>query len=296
MFKEVALDPQCMAEYHYYGLLKSSFGEERGRFVVASVRSWVKEAVQAVKGSSIAPVKKKSIKTFLNRIQKNKDETLIVYPKDRPRPDDVCDEQWIKWLDTQRVHREFLPVISEREIDGSINFEKIIDGDEVWEVAPTIIINKTVEDIGSVLLPLLRLGGHLFIVDQYFTLTPNPVLMQILQDLQGLQSINEITLVTSIDTNNPKDVFQREFKDAYEYLPSFNLVVAPNKFFHDRYFITNKAAIKAGHGFSIDVEKGVQADKLSVNICGALESKETLEWVDKAINEGKAKIIKLDLG
>jgi len=295
MFKEVALDPQCMSEYHYYGLLKSNFGEDKGRFVVASVKSWVKEAVQAVKNSTIDPVKKQSIKSFLNRLQKNKNTSLFVYPMDRSKFQNKDDSDWLSWFKNQQVYRCFIPVISERKIDGAINYEDIINGDAKWSIPPTIRIDKTLDDIESVLLPLLRLGENLVIVDQYFSLTPNKILKRIMMDLQEIESISEITLVTSINTKNPQKVFNDEFKTVYEYLPSFNLVIAPERYFHDRYIITNNGSIKSGHGFALDIQKGTQADKLSIGICSASESRETLDWVDKAINEGKATKISLGL-
>ena len=49
MYQEVALDPRCLGEYHYYGLLRNGFGFEAGRYVIAPVRDWAKEAFQAAK-------------------------------------------------------------------------------------------------------------------------------------------------------------------------------------------------------------------------------------------------------
>lgn len=74
MYKEIAFDPECMAEYEYYGLLKQNFGFEKGRYVIASKKEWAKEAFQAVKASEISPVKKKSVTNYLNNLQKEKNE------------------------------------------------------------------------------------------------------------------------------------------------------------------------------------------------------------------------------
>ncbi|MBE8232535.1 MAG: hypothetical protein HAW67_02280, partial [Endozoicomonadaceae bacterium] len=67
MYQEVAFDPECFSEYHYYGLLKSEFGFEKGRYIVAPIRSWVREAVKAVKDSQqIKPIRKQTIKNFVS--------------------------------------------------------------------------------------------------------------------------------------------------------------------------------------------------------------------------------------
>ncbi len=49
MYKEIALDPHCMSEFHYYGLLKSEFGFESGRYVIAPTKEWVRRLTNVLR-------------------------------------------------------------------------------------------------------------------------------------------------------------------------------------------------------------------------------------------------------
>jgi len=284
MYKEVALDPQCMSEYHYYGLLKGSFGFEKGRYVVAPLLSWLEEAFQSVKNSDIQPVKQKSIKAFLNKLRKNKTCSLIILPEDRAETTEQNKtENWLAWLQYQREHRAFNSIVSERVVEGSINYDQVIDENESWRVPPSIRIAKTEDEIAKVVIPLLEIGDELIIVDQYFRLTANPVLQRIFAEIQALRNIKKITLVTSVSPANAQAVFSHDFVENFNYIPSFKLIVAPERFFHDRYMITNKATIKSGHGFSVGRPQGAQADLLSISLCGYVETEETKQWVETVL-------------
>ena len=115
----------------------------------------------------------------------------------------------------------------------------------------------------------------------------------ILAEINKSDCITSIKLVTGINTANPKHTFIKQYQNKYSHLPPFELIVAPERFFHDRYIITSFGSIKAGHGFSEAVEQGTQADKLSINLCGKNEADEALDWVFKVVNDGKAKCFRL---
>lgn len=290
MYQEVALDPRCLSEFHYYGLLKERFGFESGRYVIAPVREWARDAFRAAKASdNLKPVRKKSITNFLNNLQRNKDQGFVLLPTDRTLIDA---DNWPDWCTQQVAFMPFNSVVSEL-LEGAIKYDDLIEGDVNWALSPTILINKTVAEISASMATLLRFGGELFIVDQYFRLADNSVLKAIFTQLQDCRSINSITLVTSINTANPNRVFNREYVEAFEHLPKFSLVVAPERYFHDRYVISDKGAIKSGHGFSAGVVQGTQADMLSISLCGMDEATSTKQWVAKAIAEQKAKHIVL---
>jgi len=101
------------------------------------------------------------------------------------------------------------------------------------------------------------------------------------------QAFSELTANSSI-MKNPDQVFRNDYLNKYANLPKFEFIVAPGKFFHDRYVISGFGAIKSGHGFSEGVEQGAQADNLSISLCGKEEADGTLQWVDTVIEEGKA--------
>lgn len=296
MYKEIAFDPQCLKEYHYYGILKSAFGEERGRYIVAGFNEWLREAFSIVKSSDIQDVKKKSVKRHLNKLQRSKGADVIVLPFDRRSvvdPSDVND--WYEWFVAQKEYMDFDATVSERDIVGAINYEEIIEDCEGWSVPPTIRVDRNSEAIIGALIPLFRLGSKITIIDQYFKLSGNKVLHELIQYLEYSRNIKELTIVTSIDTANPDNVFDVEYKSSYEYMPRVDMVIAPAKFFHDRYLVTDNSAIKAGHGFSDAPKSGMPSDRLSINICSKNEKNEIEADILSVVERGLAKVINLNI-
>lgn len=295
MYKEIAFDPYCLSEYHYYGVLKSAFGEERGRFIVASVNQWLAEAFSIVKESDIQDVKKKSIKTYLNTLRKSKGGNTLVLPAYRNSVlDPASVENWYEWFEKQREFTDFDATVSNRDIEGALNYEEIIADCERWSVPPTIRIDRTPEDIAVALLPLLRLGNQITIIDQYFRLAGNKVLHELISFISSLESVKKLTLVTSIDTADPEKVFASEYLGKYGYLPKLDLIVAPLKFFHDRYLLTENSAVKTGQGFSDAPKIGAHSDRLSLSLCGTNEKSETEAELSSAIDRGIARVINLN--
>lgn len=188
---------------------------------------------------------------------------------------------------------QLIAAVTSESFSESINFEDILDQNPNWVLSPTLQINKNACEIITVIEPLLKFGGEVTIVDQYFSLANNPVLDAVLSVIQNNQSINTIRLVTSINPNNPVQIFNNDYLGKYPDLPQFELIVAPGKFFHDRYAITSLGAIKSGHGFSEGVEQGAQSDHLSISLCGIEEADSTLGWVDTVIEKGKATAVVL---
>ena len=294
MYKEVAFDPQCLCEFHYYALLKSQFGFEHGRYVVAPLKPWVQEAVKSIKGSSLSPVKQKSIKTYLNRLQRTKqDNPCILLPKDRASVTKAV-QDWLGWVESQQRHRQFNSVVSERPVNCAIDYEQILLPAEQWNVPPSLLVDKTKQDIVKAVSPLIHLSSGLTIVDQYFSISNNPVLKGLIEQLQNHQQIGSLTLVTSVKPADPHKVFQHEFVNQFAYLPAFKLIIAPERYFHDRYMITDVATIKAGHGFSTGVAKGGQSDKLSLSLCGKAESDLTLDFVNKLAQDRPEQVYQLN--
>ncbi|MBB1350971.1 MULTISPECIES: hypothetical protein [unclassified Pseudoalteromonas] len=285
MYQEVAFDPRCLAEFHYYSLLKTEFGYEKGRYIIAPLKKWAQEAHKAAKESEqLKPVRKKSITNYLNKLQKEKVNPFIILPKYRR---DVNGSSWFNWCQNQIVLAPFNYVISE-SFASSISHEDILEQDVRWLKSPTITVNKSSAEIISMIEPLIKLGGVITIVDQYFRLSENPVLDEILAKMNSNSGITLIKLVTSMETVEPEVIFSNQYLSKYQNLPSFELITAPNKFFHDRYIISSLGAIKAGHGFSEGSEMGTQSDKVSFNLCSKEEAISTLNWVDKVLSEGKA--------
>ncbi|MBH0045231.1 hypothetical protein [Pseudoalteromonas sp. NZS11_1] len=291
MYQEVAFDPQCLGEYHYYGLLKERFGFEAGRYVVAPVKEWVKEAYQSVQESeTMQPIKKKSVKNFLNKLLKSKNNSFVILPLPRKG---LTFDNWQSWYEKQHQESPFYVVVSERVL-GALDYDSLIDGHVSWSIPPTICINKSAPEIAKILKPLLKLSDTVYLVDQYFSLANNQVLQAIFEMIEKDGTVKNFHLITSVDTKNPKRVFINEYSSNFKFMPKFSLTVVPQKFFHDRYLISNIGAIKAGHGFSEGVTQGAQADKLSLNICSKHESNDVIKQLEKIINTKQAAITYLN--
>lgn len=290
MYQEVAFDPQCLAEYHYYGLLKSEFGFEKGRYVCAPVKEWVREAYKAVKASSqIQPNKKKSIKNYLNKLQKSKSGCPVTLPRYR---ESVEFDIWEQWCVKEMEVEPFNTIISEC-FETGLSYDEIIEGPDCWKLSPTTQVRKNAQEIKTVIEPLIRLGGDITIIDQYFRLSDNLVLEEIVRSAVKDSAVSSIILVTSIDTANVKQVFEEQYLSKFPACPSFNIVVAPQKYFHDRYIISKFGSIKAGHGFSEAPELGTQSDFLSISLCGEEEAHNSLTMVNEVVSAGNAQKIKL---
>ena len=281
MYKEIALDPHCLSEFHYYALLKSGFGFESGRYVVAPTKQWVREAYQSVKASGISPNKQKSITNFLNKLQREKALPLIILPRDRASLTEQSGyDNWLEWVETQHSMRQFNAVVTEKHGVEHTNYEQIIEGDTAWAIPPTLWIDKTNREIMSVVKPLLMVGRELTIADPYFKLPGNNLLKAILIEAK-VSSIKKITIATSMECGNLSGVFEREYKQLLGGQIKLLYVRVPNQFIHDRYMLTDIAAIKAGQGFAVAPEKGLQSDHLSISLCGLEEYKDTRTRIEQ---------------
>lgn len=291
MYKEVAFDPQCMAEYHYYGLLKERFGFEAGRYVIAPTKEWAKEAFQSVLNSeSLQDVKKKSVKTFLNKLSAPRNNSCVILPLSRKG---LVFDNWRDWYEKQNQDKPFDLVISEKVV-GALNYDSLIEGHDDWDIPPTLCVGRNASEIGKILEPLLKLSNKVHLVDQYFSLANNQVLQTIFEIIEKDKSVKHLHIATSIDTRNPKNVFTNEYLSNFNYMPKVSFTVVPQRFFHDRYLISDKGAIKAGHGFSEGVKQGTQADMLSLNICSELESSNVTQQLKKIINSEQGSTVCLN--
>jgi hypothetical protein len=208
--------------------------------------------------------------------------------------DPAAVQDWYEWFVNQKAYMEFDATVSDRDIAGAISYEEIIDDCEGWSVPPTVRVDRNPAAIVETLIPLVRLGARITIIDQFFRLAGNKVLHELIQFVSNAKNITKLTIVTSIETARPAHVFNAEYTRNYQYVPKVDLVIAPEKFFHDRYLITDNSAVKAGHGFSDAIKSGTHADRLSISLCGKDEKSETERELCSAIDRGLAKVIELN--
>ena len=100
-------------------------------------------------------------------------------------------------------------------------------------------------------------------------------------------SLDKLTVVSSMDTPDALAVFQREYghlkRDGLEII----WLKAPDRFFHDRYVISEVGAIRSGHGFMEEVEKGIHADKANLNMISKEEADRTMNDLQSLLNSGE---------
>ena len=289
MYQEITIDPACMAEFEYYTLLKTSFGFEKGRYLTVSIREWVVQAVKAIKASNMPPIKQKSVKNFLNQLQRDKRNSyaLLSFERRNIAKEDVGN--WLSWQQKQEIEKPFSAVVSDTALENSINHMDILDDHEKWRLSPTIQTKKTPEEIYQVLKPIVEISRVLTIVDPYFSLANNGVLLKLIAESQNNLALKSLKLVTAINTVNPEKVFEREYLSEFNNVPSFELIVVEySNQFHYRYSFSESAGIKAGHGFSEATEKGAQSDLLSFNLVGTNEINNISEWISRLIASGNA--------
>jgi hypothetical protein len=97
--------------------------------------------------------------------------------------------------------------------------------------------------------------------------------------------VGKVSIVTTMDCSNLSGVFEREYQASRTDIPLVNYVRVPHGFIHDRYLLSDKAAIKAGQGFSTAPEKGLQSDRLSISLCGLEEYRETKACIEDYQNK-----------
>jgi len=284
MYKEVAFDPACMAYMEYYGLAKQHFGFDKGRYISADIKAWGREAMRHVKDSDLQPIKQQSIKNYLNKLGRAKYHEDFILAEDRTG---LNIEDWNSWWQEQRKIREFTITISESSNDGCINVDQINSGCDEWETPPSISVNRTAVDIVNVLHPLTLISNEITIIDQYYRLAGNSVLIELFSRLAN-SSIRKLTVVTAMDTANVLGTYDKCYRSLNVRSISFQWIQAPDKFFHDRYFITNVGALRSGQGFMADAEKGTHADLANLNIISHTEAHRTLSDLDELLRSGRA--------
>lgn len=283
MYKEVAFDPSCMGSLEYYGLVRQHFGYDHGRYISADVKVWAKEAMQYVKQSALQPVKQKSIKNYLNKLVTSKRHDEFHLADDRIG---VAEDLWVNWRNTQVGIRPFSFSVSESKEKDCISVDDINDGVDVWVTSRTISVERNANDIVDALLSLIEISNTITIIDQYFRLTKNSTLAELMSRCSDL-GIENITVVTSMETPSATQIYNREYKKINSSGMRFSWLKAPDKFFHDRYFITNVGAIRSGQGFMPDVKKGTHADMANLNIIGSGEVDRTLADLDSLRESGQ---------
>jgi len=286
MYKEVTIDPACMAKYEYYTLLKLGLGFDEGRYASVDNKSWPKEAMQFIKkASNMTPVKEKSVKNFLNKVRMGKVPDMFLVDQNRKK---ISATHWNEWRELQEEYRPFSVCISESNISGSVNHDAILEEDKDWKVKPISVDASNADDIIKAISPLLNLSKELTLIDPYFGLSDNKVLVGLLELISN-NSITKFTVVSikkAIEDINLEKTYQNELK----YLTNkkhfhFDWIIAPERYFHDRVLITDVGAITAGHGFMTRYKRDRASDKLNLSLTTKETAQDYLEQISSLKNK-----------
>lgn len=286
MYKEVAFDPSCMADIEYYNLVKQHFGYENGRYISADIKAWAREAMSRVKESDLTTIRKQSVKNFLNKLGRSKTSKEFLLTRDRQGIKAGC---WQDWIDEQQRIRQFSCAVSDAIGDGGINIDQINDGCDQWIVPTSISVRRDPKSIIGAIHPLIVLSDRLTVIDQYFRLSENPVLVELFTALKGT-SVRSLRIATSMETKDLQSVYDRKYRSVHSNSILFEWIRAPERCFHDRYVISEVGAVRSGQGFMADAEKGIHSDLANINIIGYQEASRTLRELDQLLDSGKASV------
>ena len=288
MFKEIALDPACFSEFEYYQLFKQSFGFDKGRYAVIQNKDWAREAMTALKSvDGLKPIRKKSIANLINKLSRSKQFDGVVLTHDRKN---VTANNWHEWWLKQDELREFDLTISEK-IDGAQNIDELLEDREIkgWQISSTWSVIRKPKDIISELHPLIQISERAILIDQYFRVDHNPVLERLLSTL-STENISELTIVSAQNTERLDQVFKNNYLPLMACNLKLKWVRAPDKFFHARFFITDKGAISSDYGFMDASEKGAHSDLAVFGLVSKSVSDGALESLDTIIQDSRASV------
>lgn len=288
MFKEVAINPECMAHSEYFDLIMLETGYEKGRYLVADMKAWADEAYPYAKNADMRPRARKRVTNFLNKLKKNRRNEHFACPGDRQI---VCADCWLDWWGQQCARREFDATLSDDRRDRTICFEDVLDGAEGWEVTPSLTTRRNAIDIVAIIEPLLNMSKELLIVDQYFSFSSNATFTELCRLLQKCSSLNSVHLVTSVESSDPRAAYANDYEGLIPFNVRLTVTIVPERFVHDRYMITDVGALKAGHGWSEATEQGALSDQLGINLVSKAEAAGVQQALFDAKSAGKAKVI-----
>jgi len=283
MYKEVALDPSLITDIQYYNLIKQQFGFEKGRYISADLNKWRSEAMNYVKGSDLKTIEQQSIKNFLNKMMKEKKllvhDKKILLTEDRKK---INSSDWVDWFNQQQSIRKFSCCISNKVKNG-IDINDINDNCKQWYIPPSTSIERKSDKIIESLYPLLQLSSDVTLIDPYFRLVNNNILSKLIATVNKL-NVKFFRVATAMETASIESVFNKNYRSMIGENLKFEWIKAPEKYFHDRYLITNVGAIRSGQGFSESTEKGIHSDFANINIISYEEADRTLCSLQDLLN------------
>ena len=294
MYKEVAVHPACIADEACFFALREQFGFEKGRYLIADGRRWLQDAMAAVKAAQarndLKPIRAQTIKSWLNKAGRRvtAEERQLLLPGYRALPHEM--DVWNDWWLGQQAIRNFDVSLAPSSNPPQFHDFTELPGLRDWQVPPSCSVERSVVAIGSAIEPLLRISKEIMLVDNYFNLGSNGVLVELVRS--AVQAgCTRLMVVTACGCASPASVWTNQYQSLVSKDFRCEWLKVPDKFFHDRYLITDSGALKAGHGFSADCSKGTAADKVNLSYCSFDEAQLVKQQVNGLISDRRASVI-----
>jgi hypothetical protein len=294
MYKEVAVDPACIADDSCFFALREQFGFEKGRYLIADTRRWLQDAMAAVKEAQkrneLKPVKAQTIKAWLNRASKKVEvkDRQILLPSNRQVSSEIA--TWNDWWSGQQAIRSFDVSVAPSSYPPQFYEFTELSTLDSWKVSPSYSVDRTATAIVAAIEPLLKISKQILLVDNYFNLGSNAVLAELIRAAVKA-GCTQLTIVTGCDCASPDMVWAHEYQSLASDDFQCKWLKVPDRFFHDRYLITDTGAITAGHGFSVATQQGTAADKVNLSYCSFDEANTVKQQVQDLEAEGRASVI-----
>ncbi|KZZ00105.1 hypothetical protein A3746_18045, partial [Oleibacter sp. HI0075] len=215
----------------------------------------------AQRRNEIKPVMAQTIKNWLNKASRKvkvKDRQILL-PVNRQANSEML--AWNDWWVGQQAIRSFDVSVTPSSNPPQFHEFTELSTLDSWKVSPSYSVDRTATAIVAAIEPLLRISKEVMLVDNFFNLGSNAVLAELIR--AAVQAgCTQLTIVTGCDCVSPDRVWAHEYQSLASDDFQCKWLKVPDRFFHDRYLITDTGAITAGHGFSAGLQKGTAADKL----------------------------------
>ena len=247
----------------------------------------VKEAQER---NQLKPVRAKTIKAWLNKASRKVEvkDRQILLPTNRQVSSDI--DVWNDWWADQHEIRRFdVSVASYSNPPEFYDFTELLALDS-WQVPPSISVDRTAVSMVAAIESLLRISKEVLLVDNYFNLSSNAVLAELIR-VAVEAGCTRFTVVTACDCASPDRVWANEYQRLTSDDFQCKWVKVPDRFFHDRYLITDTGAITAGHGFSVATQQGTAADRVNLSYCSFDEANTVKQQLADLEAQGRSSLI-----
>jgi hypothetical protein len=260
MLKEIALNPELMADIGSVKQLSNELVYEAGRLVSLSPSSWIRIALESIQQSDHKPVMKKTLKVKLSNLKKE-----TVKNSNREFVWDLENSTWESNVVDAHQNFPFSLVVVK---DGGKNNSPYYSPDEIfmvnpdeWNTVTSTQVERTKVEMVDAMMPLVNLSNRVLIIDPFFNICDanyRATLAELINQVKESTHINKIEIhIASADS---EQVIERGLIDytspAMLRDVGIEIVVWNIRDFHDRFVLTDVGGFSYGHGFAERAHQG----------------------------------------